>query len=163
MKILSKRVAVVGLLMLVGLLFLPVFVIQAQDEGPAVADVAVTDAAPPILVIPSEEIPNDANVPLLYGAVGVMGALLTGAMAYSSYIMRFLAKLVPPETASAIYASGVRFGLQVALNHAAQTPSPLDDEFFTEMARLRGLQVVRRIDGTYEVTQNLAPTPPIMP
>jgi hypothetical protein len=71
--------------------------------------------------------------------------------------MRFLAKLVPPETASAIYASGVRFGFQIALNQASQTPTPLDDEFFEEMARLRGLQVVKRADGSYEVTQPPAP------
>ena len=79
------------------------------------------------------------------------------------YFYRPLATLVPPETAGAIYASGVRFGLQVALNQAAQTPNPLDDEFFIEMARLRGLQVIKRIDGTYEVTQNQNHSTPIMP
>ena len=119
-----------------------------------------TEAAP-ILVIPAENIPNDANLPLVYGVVGVLGLLLVGAMIYSSTITRYLATLVPPETASAIYASGVRFGLQVALNQAAQTPSPLDDEFFSEMARLRGLQVTRRIDGTYEVTQTQNHTVPV--
>jgi hypothetical protein len=57
----------------------------------------------------------------------------------------------------------VRFGLQVALNQAAQTPSDLDDEFFAEMARLRGLTVIKRIDGTYEVTQSTNHTTPIIP
>jgi hypothetical protein len=119
--------------------------------------------ATPILVIPAEDIPNDANLPLVYGVVGVLAILLVGAMIYSSTITRYLATLVPPETASAIYASGVRFGLQVALNQAAQTPSPLDDEFFVEMARLRGLTVIKRVDGTYEVAQSQNHSTPTMP
>src|SRR5687768_15898571 len=162
MKILSKSMSVVGLLMLVGLFLLPIAAIQAQD-APTVNATEMPAAPTPILVIPAEEIPNDANLPLVYGVVGVLAILLVGAMIYSSTITRYLATLVPPETASAIYASGVRFGLQVALNQAAQTPSPLDDEFFVEMARMRGLTVIKRIDGTYDVTQNQNHSVPTMP
>lgn len=158
------RPFIVLIIVTMSLCFLPLSAAYAQDEPIPTSDSAgPAEEATPVLYIPPEEIPNDASLPLVYGIVGVMALLLIGAMIYGSYITRFLATLLPPETASAIYASGVRFGLQVALNQAGQTPGPLDDEFFIEMARLRGLQVIKRLDGTYEVTQNSNHTTPFIP
>jgi hypothetical protein len=92
-----------------------------------------------------------ADSPLAYGIVTVLALLLMGAMVFGAYVSGLLAKLVPPETAASIFQSGFRYGLQVALNQAGQTKSPLDDEFFQEMAQQRGLQVIRaqNSDGTF--------------
>lgn len=110
----------------------------AEQETPSEGDEANNETAP--------------ASPIYYVIVVVMALLLVGAGVFNGYITNALKTLVPAETANSIYQSGVRFGIQIALNQAAQTPSELDDEFFTEMAKLRGLTVVKRIDGTYEVT-----------
>lgn len=99
----------------------------------------------------------NASTILNYIVVIALAVLLVAALIFGGRIIPYLANLVPAETASSIYASGVRFGFQIALNRAAQTPSPLDDEFFEEMARTRGLQVIKRPDGSYDVIQ-----PPIV-
>jgi hypothetical protein len=167
MTILSKShfaVRISVLLVLLSLCLMPAVAIRAQDAAPIVDAVAeLPSDGTTIVVTPPAEDPGALSPLVLYGIIVVLAILLVGAMVYASSITRFLAQLVPPETASAIYASGVRFGLQVALNQAAQTPSQLDDGFFEEMARLRGLQVTKHVDGTYEVTQNLNHTTPRMP
>jgi len=89
----------------------------------------------------------DASKLWNYFIVVVMAVLLVAFLVFGRYIIRLLTKLVPIETASSIYASGVRLGFEIALNQAAQTTSPLDDEFFEEMARLRGLKVTVNKDG----------------
>lgn len=109
----------------------------------------ITTPTPAPGTIPTE---GAVSVPfLVYVPVGVLAALLIGALVFGGRLMSFLAILVPPDTAAKIYQDGVRFGFQIALNQAAQTPGTLDDEFFEEMARLRGLTVTRRADGSYDV------------
>lgn len=103
---------------------------------------------------------NNTTLALSYGLVIVLALLLVAAWIFGAYITGWLAKLVPPETAASIYQSGVRFGLQVALNQAGQTPSSLDDEFFEEMASARGLVATKtkNTDGTFSYV--LTPKPP---
>lgn len=109
-----------------------------------------------------DTIPSDAATNTLsYVIVVVLAVLLVGAMIFGAYVTGWLAKLVPPETAASIYQSGVRFGFQVALDKAAKTASPLDDEFLTELARTRGM-VVEKItapDGTVQYVVKSAVTP----
>lgn len=92
-----------------------------------------------------------AQNPLYYGVVVVLALLLVAALIFGGYITQWLAKLVPPETATSIYQSGVRMGLQLALNQAVLTASPLDEEFFTDLATQRGYSVEKLADGHYEV------------
>lgn len=99
----------------------------------------------------AQDAPSDAAANTLsYVIVVVLAVLLVGAMIFGAYVTGWLAKLVPPETAASIYQSGVRFGFQVALDKAAKTASPLDDEFFTELAQARGMSVEKIVapDGT---------------
>lgn len=123
------------------------------------ATVVATEEAPPP---PSGgTIPTEGAVSvhfLVYVPVIILAGLLIGAFLLNSRLTGFLATLVPPEVAAKIYQDGVRFGFQIALNQAARTPGTLDDEFFEEMARLRGLQVTKRADGTYDVIQPSPPT-----
>lgn len=111
----------------------------AEQETPNEDDEGDTPVAPA------------GNDPLAIVIVVVLALLLVAGGVYGARLTNLLATMVPPETAASIYQSGVRFGLQVALNQAATTATPLDDEFFMGMARDRGLTVVKRIDGTYEV------------
>jgi hypothetical protein len=135
---------------------MPVMIVVTPTPDASLATATPT-AAPTDTGSADGEDNNEAapTSPIYYVIVVVLALLLVGAGVFNGYITNTLKTLVPPETANSIYQSGVRFGLQVALNQAAQTPTSMDDEFFTEMARLRGLTVVKRIDGTYEVT-----TPP---
>lgn len=145
----------------------PVF---AQDETPDVPPAATVEQMP-VTVVPTlaptaaptppvtpPAAPTTAD-PIAYLIIVVLAVLVVAAGVYGGYITKFLATLVPPETAASIYQSGVRFGLQLALNRAAQTPSELDNEFFVEMARLRGLKVTK-VGGEYvvETPDTLAPT-----
>lgn len=144
---------------------------ESAIDAPVVLAVATDEAGPNVTVnvnlpptdtseTPGSGIPANNETapssPIYYVIVVVMATLLVAVTIFGGYIINALKALVPAETAASIYQSGVRFGLQVALNQAAQTPGTLDDEFFTEMARLRGLTVVKRIDGTYEVTSPAA-------
>jgi hypothetical protein len=83
----------------------------------------------------------NASTTMNYVIVVVLAVLLTGLLIFGSRMIPYLAKLMPPETASSLYEAGVRFGFELALNQAAQTPSLLDDEFFERMAQARGHRV----------------------
>lgn len=110
----------------------------------------------------AQDAPSDAAANTLsYVIVVVLAVLLVGAMIFGAYVTGWLAKLVPPETAASIYQSGVRFGFQVALDKAAKTASPLDDEFFTELARARGY-AVEKITAPDGATRYVV-TPPELP
>lgn len=96
---------------------------------------------------------------LTYVVIIVLALLLVCAQVYGAYVTRFLAKLVPPETAASIYESGVRMAIEAGLNQAAATESELDDEFFLNLAKGRGLPVIKHPDGSYTVQIPSAPDP----
>lgn len=107
------------------------------------------------------ETPTAPIDPLSYIFVVLAGILVIAGGIYSRGIISLVATLVPPETATSIYQSGVRIGFQMALERAAQTPTLADDEFFTELAKTRGLLVIKsqNPDGTFSYTVSALPTP----
>lgn len=154
------------------MLVLPMTLTRAQDgtseatrDTSAVGTIIPDDVTTtgPIIIndLPdSTGSPTAPDSPIYYLVVVVLALLLVGAMVFSAHITKFIATMVPPETASSIYQSGVRFGLQMALNQARQTPMTADDDFFKDLARQRGLEVSLLPDGTYEVKYvPPAPTP----
>lgn len=132
-------------------LFLSLSVL-AQETQPTLVPDLVATVTPPAPV----QVAAAADSALYYLVVVVLALLLTAAVVFGGYITKYLAALVPAETAASIYQSGVRLGIEVALNQAAKTSSPLDDEFFESMARQRGLVVTKQADGSYSVS---LPTP----
>ena len=145
--------------LLLGLMSFPTL-IKAQDipspvvfptiEATTVSD-EVTVTHPALLdELPESNGPPTTD-PIVYVIVVVLAVLLVAALAFGAHITRSLATLVPPEVATSIYQAGVQFGLEVALNQAAETETQVDDDFFKKLAADRGLEVTRLPDGRYEV------------
>jgi hypothetical protein len=149
---------------------------EADVVGPEVIGTVVddpvitgTDPAPGTVIInniPDSNSSDNASdnesapaSPIYYVIVGVLALLLVGAMVYNSQIVKFLATMVPPETAASIFQAGFRFGIQTALNEAVKTPTEADDDFFKKLAADRGLIVNRLGSGAYEVIYAEPPTP----
>ena len=153
---------------------------EATDvQGPIVIGTVASDEAPVNSTVVSGEVPDTGTViinnipesdedndnqsspvsPIYYLIVGVLALLLVGAMVYNAQIVKFVATMVPPETATSIFQAGMRFGIQVALNEAVKTPTEADDDFFKKLAADRGLLVKRLASGAYEVIYSEPPTP----
>lgn len=153
-----KRIVSLFVIALLCLLALPSL---AQDE-PDAAPAATVDA-PIVQNITAEEgstvnvTPKDtadgdsSDDPLNYVIVVVAGVVIVAVLIFGGMIVGYVSKLVPPETANSIYQSGVRMGLQLALNNAAQTSTPYDNEFFEGLAQMRGYEVIKLANGRYEV------------
>lgn len=142
-------------LLLLILFLVMVVPVVAQDataeavEGPIVVNIeSPAEESEPAVI---DQSPVNDTVAIV--VIVVLGTLLTGAGIYGAYITGWIAKLVPPETAASIFQAGFRFGIQAALNQAAGTVGTADDDFFLEMARARGLEVVKNADGSYTVNQ----------
>lgn len=155
MKTLTRFVLMVALLLMLGL------VVQAQDNTSETAPTPVTTAIPGNASGTTTSTPVDDTVNSI--VLIVLAVLLSGSQVYGAYITRFLARLVPPETAQSLYESGVRFGYQTALNRAALTPSADDDEYYIKEARARGLEVVTLPAGGYQVKIPPRTTPANLP
>jgi hypothetical protein len=123
-------------------------------EGPvAIATVLPDEVAStgPVIVNDMPDSNAPPTDPIVYVVVIVLAVLLVAALVFGAQIVNALKTLVPPEIAFSIYQAGVRFGLQMALNEAAKTPTDVDDAFFKKLAADRGLIVNRSGTGAYEV------------
>jgi hypothetical protein len=127
-------------------------VVVISGEGEEGTTVTVTQ--------PSEETSDAAqDNPIDYILVVVGAVIIVAMLIFGAVLVRYVSKLVPAETAASIYQSGVRMGLELGLNTAARTASPLDDEFFTGLATMRGFEVIKHADGHYEVKTPTATAP----
>jgi hypothetical protein len=156
-----KHLTRITLFVLLFVLALPVF---AQDGTSEAAPVATVESGSVVIVSGDGEssvvenaqdgtvivTPREDN-PINYVIVVIAGVVIVAVLIFGGVIVGYVSKLVPPETANSIYQSGVRMGLQLALNNAAQTPTPYDNEFFEGLAQTRGFEVIKHADGHYEV------------
>lgn len=164
MKHTSARLIILVLLML--MLSLPVLAQDPTAEATDSTPVTVTTGEGGNVDI-TVEAPETAEPvarqqdPLNSLLVIVLAVLLSGSQVYGAYLTRLLSKFVPLETAQSIYQSGVRFGYETALNRAALTPNTDDDEYYIKEATARGYQVVKRTDGSYQVSVPAKSTAPV--
>lgn len=163
-----KHLTRITLFVLLVLLALPVFAQDGTPEAEA-APVATVESGSVVIVSGDGEssvvenaqdgtvivTPRDDD-PINYVIVVIAGVVIVAVLIFGGVIVGYVSKLVPAETANSIYQSGVRMGLQLALDNAARTSTPYDNEFFEGLAQTRGFEVIKHADGHYEVRTPIA-------
>lgn len=86
----------------------------------------------------------------------VIGAALLVVVIFSGFALTIVSQLVPAGVAKELLDSGIKAGYQMALNRAALTPGTIDDQVYTALAGIQGLEVTRDAAGQFIVKQRAA-------
>lgn len=155
------------LLILLFVLAMPAF---AQD---ATAEVTV-ETMPVEIVATSAPAENSGNDTVInvgtpatdgdttesYVTSFLIGGALLLFVFFGSFAIYFVSQLVPPGIAKELVETGMKAGFQMALNRAETTKTNLDDDIYTALAKIPGLEVTKGEDGHYVVKQRLATATP---
>jgi hypothetical protein len=164
---------VIGLMLLFG-----IGITMAQDTTPEVGDIApvatleaeatleagdasVTvsnDGQTTTVTLPAPAAPaappaqdNGINWQTIF--MSVLAAIIVVDRITGQGLQKVLATLIHPDKAKMLIETGIRIGLQIALNNAAKTPDAADDAEWIRQARDAGFTATLQPDGTYSLVR----------
>jgi hypothetical protein len=109
-------------------------------EAGATCNVNETDDPPA-----SENEVQDNTVSVLIGVV------MLAVLFFGGFALYFVSQLVPGGVAKELFDAGVKAGYQMALSRAESTKTTLDDQVYSALANVQGLDVTKDADGHYVV------------
>lgn len=117
------------------------------------AEVVATEAADNgTTVIVNQPATEDSDSNDDYVTSFLIGGLLLIVVFFSGFAITIVSQLVPAGAAKELIETGVKTGFQMALNNAASTKTTIDDDVYTALAKVRGLDVTKDASGNYVVT-----------
>jgi hypothetical protein len=81
----------------------------------------------------------------------LIGVVMLAVLFFGGFALYFVSQLVPGGVAKELFDAGVKAGYQMALSRAESTKTTLDDQVYSALANVQGLDVTKDADGHYVV------------
>jgi hypothetical protein len=125
----------------------PVTVIDGTGEG----DTVTCEAGATCNVNETEDPPATENEVQDNTVSVLIGVVMLAVLFFGGFALYFVSQLVPGGVAKELFDAGVKAGYQMALSRAESTKTTLDDQVYSALANVQGLDVTKDADGHYVV------------